>query len=79
MPAEQEQSVIKCKHCPKFFLSRPYLQKHYSRHHPQSDFLKDFPLTDSDPIQEAQHAMETTVNEKLERFQKQFEAEKLIK
>jgi hypothetical protein len=33
---------MKCKHCPKFFLSQQYLQKHYQRHHPQIDFAKDF-------------------------------------
>lgn len=42
LPAEQEQSVMKCKHCPKFFLSQQYLQKHYQRHHPQIDFTKEF-------------------------------------
>jgi zinc finger protein DZIP1 len=34
LPPEQEQNVMKCKHCPKFFLSKQYLQKHYQRHHP---------------------------------------------
>lgn len=42
LPAEHEQDVIKCRHCPKFFLSKAYLQKHYQRHHPQMDFFKDF-------------------------------------
>jgi hypothetical protein len=42
LPAEQEQNVIKCRHCPKFFLSKSYLQKHYQRHHPQADFFKEF-------------------------------------
>ena len=42
LPPDQEQNVIKCRHCHKFFLSKPYLQKHYQRHHPQADFFKEF-------------------------------------
>ena len=42
MPAEQEQDVIKCKHCHKFFVSKSYLKKHYARHHPEHDFYRDF-------------------------------------
>lgn len=41
LPAEQEQEVIKCRHCHKFFLSKSYLQKHYQRHHPEFDFYRD--------------------------------------
>ena len=42
LPPDQEQDVIKCHHCTKFFLSRDYLQKHYSRHHPEIDFYREF-------------------------------------
>lgn len=42
LPVEQEQDVIKCKRCPKFFLSKQYLQKHYQRQHPEIDFFKEF-------------------------------------
>jgi len=42
LPPEQEQNVIKCRHCPKFFLSKAYLQKHYQRNHPQADFFTEF-------------------------------------
>lgn len=42
LPPEQEQDVIKCRHCPKFFLSRAYLQKHYQRQHPKENFITDF-------------------------------------
>ena len=42
LPADQEQDVIKCKHCTKFFLSKEYLQRHYSRHHPEIDFYREF-------------------------------------
>ena len=48
LPPEQEQNVTKCRHCPKFFLSRDYLKKHYQRHHPAEDFLKDHPLEGAD-------------------------------
>jgi Skp family chaperone for outer membrane proteins len=34
LPAEQEQEVLKCLHCSKFFVSKAYLQKHYAKHHP---------------------------------------------
>jgi Pyruvate/2-oxoacid:ferredoxin oxidoreductase delta subunit len=42
LPAEQEQAVIKCKHCPKFFAAKSYLKKHYDRNHPDKDYYKDF-------------------------------------
>jgi len=42
LPSEQEQEVIKCKCCHKFFLSKAYLQKHYQRNHPEIDFYKEF-------------------------------------
>ncbi|CDW86485.1 zinc finger protein dzip1l [Stylonychia lemnae] len=42
LPVEQEQDVIKCKSCRKFFLSKQYLQKHYQRHHPEVDFFREF-------------------------------------
>ena len=42
LPVEEQQNVIKCRHCPKFFISKPYLQKHYARHHPTADFFKEF-------------------------------------
>ena len=29
LPAEKEAEVMKCKHCPKFFASRDFVQKHY--------------------------------------------------
>ena len=41
LPVEQEQDVIKCKSCHKFFLSKAYLQKHYQRHHPEIDFVRE--------------------------------------
>jgi hypothetical protein len=42
LPAEQEQEVIKCKRCPKFFLSKGYLQKHYLKTHPEVNFEREF-------------------------------------
>lgn len=41
LPAEQEQDVIKCKRCHKFFLSKDYLKKHYSRQHPEVDYYQE--------------------------------------
>ena len=42
VPTEQEQEVIRCKHCHKFFVAKSYLQKHYLRHHPDQEFNRDF-------------------------------------
>ena len=47
LPAEQEQNVVKCRQCPKFFLSAEYLRKHYSKNHPGVDFYKDHPSEDA--------------------------------
>ena len=47
LPADQESEFFKCKQCPKFFISKKFLQKHYTRSHPQNDFYIDF-KTESD-------------------------------
>ena len=69
LPPDEEQNVIKCKHCPKFFLTRDYLKQHYQRHHPQVDFIKEF----SSPAEESQQQtqqialeLQSTVNQRLE-------------
>ena len=42
LPAEQGSEFYKCKQCTKFFISKKYLQKHYSRTHPNTDFYADY-------------------------------------
>ena len=42
LPAEQGSEFYKCKQCAKFFISKKYLQKHYARTHPKTDFYTDF-------------------------------------
>lgn len=42
LPSEQEQEIIKCKHCQKFFVARVYLKKHYQKTHPEKDYYRDF-------------------------------------
>lgn len=42
LPAEQETEFFKCKQCPKFFISKPFLQKHYDKNHGDKDFFADF-------------------------------------
>ena len=82
LPPEQEQNVIKCKHCPKFFLSKQYLQKHYQRHHPQIDFSKEFPEShggDSNRVEEIkgrQEELQNTVNQRLVEMARQIDEDK---
>jgi len=71
LPPDQEQNVIKCRHCTKFFLSKSYLQKHYQRHHPQADFFKEY--QEDHPNSQAQQQnqaleMQATVNQRLEQM-----------
>ena len=42
LPAEQGSEFYKCKQCTKFFINKKYLQKHYTRTHPKTDFYADF-------------------------------------
>ena len=42
LPPEQDQEVVKCNQCGKFFMSVPYLKRHYSRMHPDCDFYSDY-------------------------------------
>ena len=42
LPAEQGSEFYKCKQCNKFFISKKYLQKHYTRTHPKNDFYADY-------------------------------------
>jgi len=42
LPMDQEQEIIKCIHCSKFFVSKAYLKKHYDKVHPDKDYYKDF-------------------------------------
>ena len=42
LPAEQGSEFFKCKQCGKFFISKKYLQKHYTRSHPKTDFYADY-------------------------------------
>ena len=42
LPAEQGSEFYKCKQCQKFFISKKYLQKHYTRAHPKTDFYTDY-------------------------------------
>ena len=42
LPAGQEQEYFKCKQCPKFFISRSFLEKHYSKQHAEKDFNVDY-------------------------------------
>ena len=42
LPAEQGSEFYKCKQCTKFFINKKYLQKHYTRTHPKTDFYTDF-------------------------------------
>ena len=84
LPPEQEQNVIKCKHCPKFFLSRPYLQKHYQRHHPSIDFNKDFnegesPQQEVEEIKGRQEQLQKTVNQRLLEMTQKMDQEKQVK
>ena len=84
LPPDQEQNVIKCRQCPKFFLTKSYLQKHYQRHHPQADFFKEF--QEDHPhqqiIQATQQAtteLQTTVNQRLEQMAKHIQEDKSAK
>ena len=43
LPAEKEAEVMKCSHCDKFFASRDYLHKHYTKYHPDRDFNLEHP------------------------------------
>ena len=47
LPAEQGSEFYKCKQCAKFFISKKFLQKHYGRSHPKTDFYADY-KTDAD-------------------------------
>jgi hypothetical protein len=78
---------MKCKHCPKFFLSQQYLQKHYQRHHPQIDFAKDFAedggdrhaTSQVDEIKGRQEELQKTVNQRLVDMARQMDEEKASK
>lgn len=84
LPPEQEQNVIKCNHCPKFFLSKSYLQKHYQRHHPGIEFNKDFnenesPVRGVEEIKGRQEELQKTVNQRLTEMALKMDEEKQIK
>jgi patatin-like phospholipase/acyl hydrolase len=82
LPAEQEQQVIKCKQCPKFFMSRDYLKRHYTRNHPGVDFTKEWPEgsdergSQVEEIKGRQDELQKTVNQRLIEMSKQMEDEK---
>lgn len=88
LPPEQEQQVIKCKQCPKFFMSRDYLKRHYSRNHPGIDFAKEWPEgagneeghgSQVEEIKGRQEELQKTVNQRLVEMAKQMEDEKEAK
>lgn len=84
LPVEEQQNVIKCRHCPKFFISKPYLQKHYARHHPTADFFKEFAEDHPDHLsmslsQTQALEMQATVNQRLEQMAKQMADERNLK
>jgi hypothetical protein len=89
LPAEQEQNVVKCRQCPKFFLSVEYLRKHYQKNHPGVDFAKDYLSEDGanndthatkvEEIKGRQEELQKTVNQRLQDMAKQMEDEKSAK
>ena len=42
LPAGQETQQVRCKHCAKIFVQKQYLEKHYTRAHPDKSFSLDF-------------------------------------
>lgn len=70
--------MIKCRHCPKFFLSKPYLQKHYQRQHPSADFAKEF-AEDNPAAQTQALELQTNVSQRLEEMAKHMAEEKDLK
>jgi zinc finger protein DZIP1 len=42
LPSQQETDFYKCNLCSKFFVSYQYIEKHYSRNHPDVNFATDY-------------------------------------
>lgn len=52
LPSDADQSnFARCNHCPKFFVNKQFLKKHYQKTHPEKDFFAEHGQADAKTMQ----------------------------